>query len=99
MNRSIDYSKCEYLPEKKKYSNSNENILLSRKTDETIWNPLPSPISKRTPHPPTPLSTNAAISEQFFMTTLFVQILKTTLTNFRGGGNYGRGCIFVKTYF
>ena len=42
-NKSTDYSKCEYLPEKKrkkKYYNSNENMLFLRKTDETIWNPF-----------------------------------------------------------
>ena len=44
-NRSIDYSKCEYLPDKKVYSNSNENMLFLRKTDETIWK---HPLSKRT---------------------------------------------------
>ena len=44
----------------KKYSNSNENMLFWRKTDETICN-LP-PFSKRTP----PFSTNSPISEQFF---------------------------------
>ena len=38
-NRSIDYSKCEYLPDKKKYSNSNESMLFLKKTDETIWTP------------------------------------------------------------
>ena len=38
-------TKCEYLPDMKKYSNSNQNMLFSRKTDETIWKP----------HPPTPL--------------------------------------------
>ena len=37
MNRSIDYSKCEYLPDEN--SNSNENMLSLRKTDETNWNP------------------------------------------------------------
>ena len=36
MNRSIDYNKCEYLPDKKKYSSSNENMLFLRKTDELI---------------------------------------------------------------
>ena len=36
-NRSIDYSECEYLPDKN--SNSNENMLFLRKTDETIWKP------------------------------------------------------------
>ena len=36
-NRSIDYSKCEYLPDKN--SNSNENMLFLRKTDETTWKP------------------------------------------------------------
>ena len=36
-NRSIDYRKCEYLPEKN--SNSNENMLFLGKTDATTWNP------------------------------------------------------------
>ena len=36
-NRSIDYSKCEYLPEEN--SNSNEKMLFLRKTGETIWKP------------------------------------------------------------
>ena len=40
---------------KKKYSNSNENMLFWTKTDETIWMP-----------PPFPLSTNLPISDQFF---------------------------------
>ena len=44
----------------KKYSNSNENMLSWRKTDETICNP--PPFSKRTPS----FSTNSPISEQFF---------------------------------
>ena len=30
---------CEYLSDKKKYSNSNENMLFLKKTDETIWKP------------------------------------------------------------
>ena len=44
---------------KKKYSNSNENMLFCRKTDEIVWKP---PLSKRPP----PLSTNLRISEHFF---------------------------------
>ena len=48
MNRSIDYNKLEYLPDKKKYSSSNENILFLRKTHETIWKPS---LSKRNPLP------------------------------------------------
>ena len=35
-------SNCEYLPDKKikkKNSNSNENMLFWRKSDEAIWNP------------------------------------------------------------
>ena len=46
MKEKLDYSKCEYSPDKN--SNSNENMLFLRKTDETIWKP-PSPFSKRTP--------------------------------------------------
>ena len=34
-----------YQTKKKKYSNSNENMLFCRKTDETVWKP---PLSKRT---------------------------------------------------
>ena len=48
MNRSIDYNKCEYLPDKKKYSSSNENMLFLRKTHKTIWKPS---LSKRNPLP------------------------------------------------
>ena len=48
-NRSIDYSKCEYLPDKN--SNSNENMFFLRKTDETIWNP-PFLREKQDPPPP-----------------------------------------------
>ena len=38
-NTSIHYRKHEYLPHKKrrKNSNSNENMLFWRKTDEAIW--------------------------------------------------------------
>ena len=54
--RAIDYSKCDYLPDKN--SNSNENMLFLRKTDETIWKP---PLLRQPP-----LSTNPPISEQFF---------------------------------
>ena len=57
MNKSIDYSKCEYLPDKR-YSNSNGNMLFLRKSDETIWKP---PFLREPP-----LSTNRLISEQFF---------------------------------
>ena len=35
-----------YQTKKKKYSNSNENMLFCRKTDETVWK---HPLSKRTP--------------------------------------------------
>ena len=35
-----------YQTKEKKYSNSNENMLFCRKTDETVWKP---PFSKRTP--------------------------------------------------
>ena len=35
--RAIDYSKCEYLPDKN--SDSKKNLLFLRKTDETIWKP------------------------------------------------------------
>ena len=55
-----------YQTKKKKYSNSNENMLFCRKTDETVWKP-PPPLSKRTP----------LFLSSFFMTPLFVQILKT----------------------
>ena len=44
-----------YLPdkEKKKYSDSNENMLFCRKTDETVWKP--------TPPPPPPLVFNKVV--------------------------------------
>ena len=29
----------EYLPDKKKYSNGNGNMLFFKKSDETIWKP------------------------------------------------------------
>ena len=63
---------------RQKKSNSNENMLFWRKTDETIWNP---PLSKRTPpFPLTPL-----LLSNFFMIPLFVQISKTrTPPNFMG---------------
>ena len=52
-NRAIDYSKCEYLPDKKKYFNSNENMLFLKQTDETIWKPPflreSSPLSTKGP--------------------------------------------------
>ena len=48
--------KWEYLPDKN--SNSNENMLFLRKTDEAIWKP---PLLRQPP-----LSTNPPISEQFF---------------------------------
>ena len=53
----MDYSKCEYLPNKN--SDSNENMLFLKKTDG-----LEIPLSKST-HSPL-LSTNPPISEQFF---------------------------------
>ena len=52
---------CEHLPDKKrgkKYSNSNENMLFWRKTDETTRK---SPLSKRTP-----ISTNPLFLSNFF---------------------------------
>ena len=70
---------CVNIYQKKKYSNSNENMLFLRKTDETIWN-LPIPLSKRKP-----LSSNPpyfwAIFSWLFMTLffqegVFVQISK-----------------------
>ena len=80
--RSIDYSKCEYLLHKN--SNSNENMLFLSKTDKTIWKP---PLSKSIPPlPPPPLSTKPPISEQFFMTSLFVQISKTRYPSLILGG-------------
>ena len=77
--------KWPYLPDKKrkkKYSNSYENMFFWRKTDKTIWKP-PFPRQLPSPHP---LSTNPPISEQFFMTRLFVQIFKNKKLhpNFRG---------------
>ena len=62
-NGSIDYSKYEYLPDKEKYSNSNENMLFLRKTDQTIWKP--------------PLQLTPLFLSNIFMTPLFVQISKT----------------------
>ena len=44
---------------RQKKSNSNENIIFLRKTDERIWKP---PVFLRWP----PLSTNPPLSEQFF---------------------------------
>ena len=55
-------TKCEYLPDIKKYSNSNQNMLFSRKT---IWKP------------PTPFSTNPLFLSNFSMTSLFIQLSKT----------------------
>ena len=59
---------CEYLPDKKKCSSSNENVLFLQKIDETIWK---SPLSERTP-----LSTNPLFLSSLSMTPLFVQISK-----------------------
>ena len=70
--RSIDYSKCEYLPDKKKYSGSNENILFLRKTDETIWKP-PFLREPPPPPPPPPLQLTPLFLSNFIL---------------RGGGNY-----------
>ena len=77
--RATDYSKCEYLPDKN--SNSNENMFFLRKTDETIWR-LPLPFLRDLP-----LSTNPLFLSNFFMTRLFVQILKTPSLLILGG-NY-----------
>ena len=71
-----------FTGQKKKimHSNSNENMLFWRKTDETIWK---APLSKRTSP-----STNPPYLSKFFMTPLFVQILKTrgeeTMVSFIG---------------
>ena len=65
---------CKYLPDKKKYSNSNKNMLFLSKTDETTWKP--------------PFSTNPLFLSSFFMTPLFVQILKTRNPPLTLGGNY-----------
>ena len=72
-NRSIDYSKCEYLPDEN--SNSNENMLFLRKTDEAILSP--PPFLRKTPFQLT-----------LFMTPLSVQILKLRYPslNIRGEG-------------
>ena len=67
--RAIDYSKCDYLPDKN--SNSNENMLFLRKTDETIWKP-PLPFLRELS-----LSTDPLFLSNFSMTPVFVQILKT----------------------
>ena len=45
-NRSIDYNKHEYLPDKKNPIVYNENMLFLTKTDEKIWKP---PLSKIIP--------------------------------------------------
>ena len=55
------------------YSNSNENMLFLRKTDETIWNPLPLPLPFLRE---SPLPTNPLLLSNFFMIPLFVQISK-----------------------
>ena len=52
--------------EKKKYSNSNKNMLFWRKTHETIWDPLPFQL--------TPL-----FLSNFLITPLFVQISKISI--------------------
>ena len=67
--RAIDYSKCDYLPDKN--SNSNENMLFLRKTDETIWKP-PLPFLRELS-----LSTGFLFLSNFSMISVFVQILKT----------------------
>ena len=59
----------------KKYSNSNGNMLFLRKTDETIWNPPPSP----------PLSTNPQFVSSFFMIPPLCSNFKNeNPPNFRG---------------
>ena len=57
-------------------------MLFCRKTDETVWNPPPPlTLSKRT----LPLQLTTLFLSNFFMTPLFVQILKTrNPPNFRG---------------
>ena len=79
---SIDYSKREYLPDKRKYSNSNKNLFfLKKKIMKQLGN---SPLSNRSP-----LLTNPLSLSNFFMSPLFVQILKArNLPNFNGRGNY-----------
>ena len=54
------------------------------------------PLSKRTPTPPPPPLSTPLFLSNFFMTPLFVQISKTrtSLPNFRVGGNYGHICLF-----
>ena len=75
-NRSIDYNKCEYLPDKKK-SNSKHAFL-----KENWWNNLETPLFLRR----TPLSTNPPISEQFFHDPPLCPNFKNeTPSNFRGG--------------
>ena len=74
----MNSSKREYLPDKKKYSNSDENFS-ERKMMKQFGTPLP--FLRDPPRPP---------SEQFFHDPLFVRVLKTrTPPNFRGEGNYG----------
>ena len=81
MNRSIDYSKCEYLPDEN--SNSNENMLFLRKTDEKIWKPL------LLREPPL-LQLTSSISEQFFHDPPLWPNFKNEIPhpNIRRGGNY-----------
>ena len=73
-NRSTDYSKCEYLPDKN--SNSNENMLFLRKTDEITWKP--------------PFLREPPISGQFFLDPPFCPIFKNEIPTLilGGGGNY-----------
>ena len=71
--RKRNYSKREYLPDKEKKS-----ILIVMKTRFSAGKLMKQfgnapPLSKRTP----PLSSNPLFLSNFFMTPLFVQILKT----------------------
>ena len=89
MKEQIDWLKQAWIFTRQKKSNSNENMLFWRKTDETIWKP---PLSKRTPPPP--LSTNPPISETYFHDPPLWPIFKNknpppfppTPLYFRGGG-------------
>ena len=63
------------------FSNSNENMLFWRKTDEILWKPPPPPFLREPP-----LSTNPLPLSNLFMTPLLVRILKTGTPLFLGGG-------------
>ena len=83
-NRSIDYKKCEYLPDKKNPIVM-KTCFSKRKLMEQFGNP---PLSKWTP-PPSFQLTPLFLSNFFMRGVLFVQISKTrNPSNFSGGGNY-----------